>query len=502
MGLFEKGGLYPHDDHVERIQRYKENKKLFKGSHHEVFNQIGDRLGKDKKELIYVSVNLAGIICKKSADFLFGEEPVYSAGKEDDAPEQLAIERIVEENQLNSLNYKSALGNAYRGDSFYKIRWGQEYEGMVSKEFDPFRAIIEPQNAEYVFPETFDGDPTKIMAYHIAYPKLVETSKHGDIWHLIVESHYPNMIVNSKYLMRPEIVNRQNEIVQWKIEGLLEEPTETKTGVPFPLVVHVPNYSTDDSWEGIDDISEHKAIFDEINARLSQIADILDKHSDPPIAVPAGTIGEDHNGNPTYHVGIDKVFEVMGKDDVIPQYITWNGQLQSAFMELDKLVEMLLMTAEIPEVALGASNSGTSGSSGLAIKFRLNSLLAKINRKRQEYNTGLKKVFFIAELLEHTRSKDKPKYEITKPKIQFKDGLPTDELEQANIMQIRTGGKATISQKTALMKIDGLTDEQAEVELERIKQEQESEEFADVNTFNNEDVYSPTKDNQTDEVDV
>lgn len=489
MGLFDVGNMYPHDDHIERILRYKENKKLFKGQHYEVFKSIEDRLDKDKKELIYVSVNMAGIIAKKSADFLFGEDPTYSAGKTDDAPEQSAIERIVDENDLNSLNYKSALGNAYRGDSFYKVRWGQEYDGLVPKDFDPFRAIIEPQNAEYVFPETFDGDNTRIKAYHIAYPKLMGTTKNGDIWHLIVESHYPQKIVNARFEMKPETVNKRNEILQWKITGVVEEPTEVKTGVPFPLVVHVPNFGTDDSWEGIDDLSEHKAIFDEINARLSQIADILDKHSDPPIAVPAGTIGEDHLGRPTYNVGLDKVFEVMGKDDVIPEYITWNGQLQSAFMELDKLVEFLLMTAEIPEVALGASNSGTSGSSGLAIKFRMNSLLSKINRKRQAYNKGIKKVFFLAQLLEHTRAKKKPDYEIVKPIIHFQDGLPKDDLEQANIMNIRTGGKATVSQKTALMKMDGLTEEQAEAELKRIRDEDKEEEFANPSVFNNSDKY-------------
>ena len=121
-------------------------------------------------------------------------------------------------------------------------------------------------------------------------------------------------------------------------------------------------------------------------------------------------------------------------------------------------------------VGLGGGDAGTSGSSGLAIKFRMNLLLAKINRKRQFYDKGLKDVLFIAQLLEHARKGTKPGYEVVEPKIYFKDGLPKDELEQANIYAIRTGSN-TISRKTALMKLDGLTEQQADKEMKRIEDE-------------------------------
>ena len=67
------------------------------------------------------------------------------------------------------------------------------------------------------------------------------------------------------------------------------------------------------------------------------------------------------------------------------------------------MVEILLTNAEIPAIALGKGDSGTSGSSGLAIKFRMNSLLAKINRKRQFYDKGLKELLITAQMLEHAK---------------------------------------------------------------------------------------------------
>ncbi|MDF2612552.1 MAG: hypothetical protein K0S71_338 [Clostridia bacterium] len=478
---FQLGEFFPptQDGHSDRVARYKENKKLFLGKHHEIYKQVQGK----ESDLLYVSINLPSIICKKSADFLYGESAQVSAGKRDDSPEQKAIDRIVKDNDLNITNYESSLSNAYRGDAFYKIRWGQNYGGALPEELDPFRAIIENQNAEYVYPEPNLYDANKIEAFHIAVPIQVDRGKYV----LDVESHYSGHIEYGRYTIRPISTDTQGNVDSFTITGIVEGSfTTVLTGVPMPLIVHVPNYSLDDSWQGVDDLSEHKSIFDEINNRISQISQILDKHSDPALAVPSGLLGSDEDGNPTFRVAVNKVFEIMGKDDVMPEYITWNGQLQEAFTELDKLVELLFMMAEIPTVALGKGDSGTSGSSGLAIKWRMNSLLSKINRKRQYYEKALKQVFIVAQLLEHNVG-GRSDYEITIPVLRFGDGLPKDELETANIMAIRTKGSQTMSQKTALMIMDGLTEEQADNEIERIKEEQEAAGmFADPSIFNEE----------------
>lgn len=496
MTLFKIGGNFPPEGHMKRINRYTENKQLFKGEHFDLFENHQRYPSED----LYISTNLAGMICKKSADFLFGDSPTFSAGKEDDSPEQEALDRWVGQNDLNMRLQQSATGNAFRGDSFFKIRWGQKWNGKVPEAFDPFRVIIEPQNPKYVFPETSEGDSSQIVGYHIAVPMKVEGT--GDQEGILkVESHYPNEIIYQDYRMQP-MLTKGTEVIEWKIYSPVKNSYErVETDVPFPMVVHVPNYATDDSWEGIDDLTEHKSMFDELNRRLSAIGQILDKHADPAIAVPTGVLGEDENGNPTFVVGRDKVFETMGKDDVVPQYITWNGQLQSAFEEVDRITEMILVNAEIPAVALGKGDSGTSGSSGLAIKFRMNSLLSKINRKRQFYDKALKEIFMICQLVEDVKLGNKKGYEFFDVKVQFKDGLPTDEAEQANIMNIRTGGKATLSQKTALMRQDGLSEEQAEKEIERMEAEIEKDNERDEKMFADPTAFQTYTDDAGDETD-
>lgn len=470
--MFRKGEYYPPVDHQERIKKYRENKELVKGNHWEIFRKYNV----SKKSHMYVSVNLAGIIAKKSADFLIGDGVQVSAGKEDNSNEQRALDRIKDANDLDILFYESALANAFRGDSFFKVRYGQEYAGLYPEEFDEPRVIIEALNAEYVFPETAEHNRNLITAYHIAVPIRVDETediKGKNNFKLQVESHYSGRIEYSEYELTVLVTNPEGVPLEYKIGRQIGQTTVVETGVPVPLVVHVPNFAYDDSWEGMDDLSELKPLFDELNNRLSQVASILDKHSNPALALPMGLLVEDEHGRPMFNVQDSKVFEIDGKQDIIPQYVTWNGQLQECYSEIDRITEMILMVAEIPAVALGKGDAGTSGSSGLSIKFRLNSLISKIKRKRKYYEKGLKKVFLIAQYLEHVVGV--ADYEITQPNLIFTDGLDRDEMELANMMSIRTGGAITMSQKRAIMLLDGLTEAQAEAEIARIEQEQEAQ---------------------------
>lgn len=484
MEYFAKGEFYPPIEHQERIKRYKENKKLFKGEHWDLFRKYNF----NKNGGFYVSVNLAGIISKKSADFLIGDGVQVSAGKEDHSKEQQALDRIKEDNDLDILFYESALANSYRGDSFLKLRYGQEFGGDYGSDIDPYRVHIDSVSAEYVFPETSKFDDNKIVAFHIAIPVLNDPSVGGyspNSYRLHVESHYAGRIVYREFQLSVLRSEADGTPVEWKIHQQLGETYEEQTGVPYPLVVHIPNYATEDTWQGLDDLSELKPLFDELNNRFSQISSIMDKHSDPALAVPPNLFVEDDYGRPMFNVADSKVFEV-DKQDVIPQYITWNGQLTEAYTEIDKLVNLILTTAEIPEVALGMTDSGTSGSSGLAIKWRMNSLLTKIKRKRKYYEKGLKRVFMIAQMLEVVTGV--ADYSVTTPKLVFTDGLPKDDLEQTTIALQKTGGAILQSQKTAIMELSGLTEEQADAEITRIKEEQAeltaSQPKADPSIFN------------------
>lgn len=461
--MFAVGKSYPPKDHQSRIKRYRKNKELVL-CNKRLLDDIRSKLAIDEHQYIYA--NYAGLICKKAADLLFGDSPIYSAGEEG-SPEQQAIDRIVKDNALNTTNYEMANGNAYRGDAFYKLKWAQNYRGVLPEDADPYRVMIDAQNASYVFPETILGDRKKISVYHIAVPVSKEIDGGKIKWELEVEKHEPGIITTSRYEMDP-VSTVGTEVVEWVITREVGESAILDTKVPLPLVVHVPNFALDDSWEGIDDISEHEALFREINNRLTQIATILDKHADPILTVPEGVLEEGPDGEPQVRAAYAKVFEVAGKSDVIPQYITWDGQLEAAFKEVDKLVDALLTTAEMPPVALGRENAGTSGATGLAVKYRMGPLLSKIARKRQYFDKALTEVIYTAQLLECAHTTKEAEYTPTKPHIIFSDGLPTDEREQAEIASLRTGGKPTMSVSDAIKRLDRYTDEQVTRTIDQI----------------------------------
>lgn len=494
--LFKTGEVFPPQSHYERIKRYRVNKKLFEGHHCDVFKKNMSIEGR-AKELLYISVNLAGTICKKSADFLFGEDLKVLAGNGSHTKEQEALDRFYEENHLNIMLYESALSNAYKGDAFIKVRYGQEYAGELPPELDEPRVIIETINPEFVYPEAMEWDRNKIKCYHIAIPYYSESA---DEWILKVESHYAGKIIYCDYNITPLYFNSDNEVERFTINGAVEgTAVAVATGVNVPLIVHIPNTGSVEGWEGKDDLTEHHALLDEINNRLSQISDILDKHANPALAVPAGLLAEDEYGNAQFRVATDKVFEVMGKEDIVPQYITWSSNLNEAFQELDRLIELLLMSAEVPPVVLG-KETGTSGTGSMAIKWQMNSLLAKVNRKRQYYAKGIKQALYIAQKLEEALGI--ADYNITVPNLHFQDGLPKDDMEQANIMSIRTNGAKTMSQKTAIMLLNNMTEEQAEQEIERINEEAEAETVtATPDLFNEPAGANPFEtDNETEEL--
>ncbi len=111
---FTIGTAYPFEGHIKRIKRYRENMQLFKGEYKDIF----DKYNLNPNDSLYISVNLAGIICKKSTDMLFGESVQVSAGKKDNSFEQSVLDKITADNYMNISNYEAGLMASIKGDVF------------------------------------------------------------------------------------------------------------------------------------------------------------------------------------------------------------------------------------------------------------------------------------------------------------------------------------------------------------------------------------------------
>ncbi|GAK03263.1 hypothetical protein JCM19037_1570 [Geomicrobium sp. JCM 19037] len=63
-------------------------------------------------------------------------------------------------------------------------------------------------------------------------------------------------------------------------------------------------------------------------------------------------------------------------------------------------------------------------------------------------------------------------YTPVSPVIKWKDGVPRDEKEDAEIAAIRTDGRPTLDQSRAIKRLDGVNDEEADAILAAIESDE------------------------------
>jgi hypothetical protein len=140
--------------------------------------------------------------------------------------------------------------------------------------------------------------------------------------------------------------------------------------------------------------------------------------------------------------------------------------LDAAFKQVEKLIELLAVISEMGTAVFGnAENTGVAAS-GTALRLRYVSLLAKIKRVSLRYTPALVRALKLCSELGGVV--------LTKAAINvvWQDGLPNDEKERAEIADIRTGKKATMSQHEAIMYLDGKSAKQADQTYEQILEEE------------------------------
>jgi hypothetical protein len=204
-----------------------------------------------------------------------------------------------------------------------------------------------------------------------------------------------------------------------------------------------------------------------LNNRMTKIDNILDKHSDPILAVPEGVLDEQGNVKKEAF----GMIEVKGDKDK-PEYIVWNASLEVAFKEIDKLVEFMFMFSETSPDVLGLGQG--QAESGRALKMRLLRTLAKRNRKQLYYDQALKEVLYICQLLSKAKGYTVNGKKVTDipviPQIKWADGIVNDPIEDTTVetMKVELG---LTSKKRSIMKLEGVEEAEAEAIIEDIDNE-------------------------------
>ena len=425
---------------IKRINAWEHNKNLLRGWHGDVFKDIQSIQGRleianvldisdnlyENACNLYIAANYCGLLSRTCASLLFGE-PIRVTPINGNRALQENINRIVQENELQRLNLMQARTSSAQGYTFYRVRWGKKSSWKEDA------AVIEAIPGYNVFPHVSSDNIKDVTGYTIAF--IVEYNGQK---YLRREIHTIGLVENKLNIMDGEIIGQEVEFSI--IPEYADLLPQWQNDYPGLFVQHVPNLENIDEFWGASDYEDIESLQDALNNRISSIDEILDKHCNPILVLPTGIMRYDPNTDRYYALQKDK--EAIEVNDAelgakLPRYVTWDAQLNAAFGEIDKLVDLMMLTSQLSPTLFGLSNGNVSDSAK-ALKIRMVQTLAKINDKQMAYDSAIKNVMYAALWLENMNSKKVPKPEDVR--IEWQDGLPDDELEITQIHAARVAG--------------------------------------------------------------
>lgn len=452
---------------IYRILQYRHHKLLYMGDHYDVFryyrqlidrNQLSNRSGgffdNKRKLIVYIAINLLGLISRKTADLIAVETPEIRPWKKAGKKIDEAIERISNNSKFPTMFWATANTVGVKGDGIWIPEVFTDDKGK------------EQVRIKRVMPETWfpSLDPSAInnIKEHTFAWKVPAAGKP----HILRRQIYGNGTIehranwlNGKLIGQPLTEDEINSFIP---DGL---PADVKfNSINTPIVTHIPNLEFDEQHPfGISDYVDVKSPMDEINHRLTQMSKELDKHGN--LSMRGPQLGDKENITGKYLEFFDK--------GVRPEYIELPTQSLEAMMkEVEMLTKWVCVLMEMSPGILGLKE-GSMPETASALKIQSAPSVLKANRKRLFLTNALQDAFKYAMMLEN-------EMEINKYKVDgivgigWQDGFPNSPKEDADLMDLRTGSKPTISVEDAVKRLDPDAAEDLLINLKAEDKENES----------------------------
>lgn len=447
LSWLDIGKPFPPSCARNRLERYKENRELFEDKHYDVykeqFRRIERVIGNFGEVVSYATiVNYQKLISLKTADLAFGEKPNITVA---DDTKQAIIDDIIINTELLDKLYMSAIDVSRYGDTIIMIT----PDGNVD--------VVSPA---LWFP-VVDEVNLKRFKYHVFGYIYIINSK-SDTYGLKVQIHNPsepNQCEERNYQLSGtlssgfKIVKDLTKVNKMKVETQLNSCP----------VYRISNILTSDRIFGLDDYRSVDSLISELMVRISQISKVLDKFAQPSMTGPQSALQMDELTG-QWILKIGDYFPRNTSDEPEPKYLTWDAGMEANFKQIELIINQLYTISEMGSALLGdLSNKTGDVPSGSALRRLMMSPLAKARRITNQYDTPVKKMLSV---LANMQGVDIKPSEIT---IKWNDGLPADPAEDAEIASVRTGGKPTLSQYTAIQRLDNMSSADVDTELEMIQ---------------------------------
>lgn len=433
LNWLNEGATYPPTSEKKRIERYQLHEQLFLSQHsaawEDVFRELGRRLKKSNYKVETV-INYQQLLSKKTADFICGEPPVLETEGDTDR-----LQRLLADQRWHTRLYEGFIDVSRYGNGVFKL---------VGKRLSQVSPL-------YWFPVVDSSDLKNIVQHVVAYP--ITPNKDGEMTELYIEIHDVGRVEQRICAFRAD----NGEI------GKIKSQKVEKTNLEDFAVQVLTNVTHSGDLFGIDDYAIINSIVAKIMWRLHCGDNVLDKHSEPSMSGPHSALSWDERFK-TYYLDLGNYFARNKADDPDVSYVTWDGNLEASYKELEILFQQLYILTEMGQ-AFAEGGGGGEASSGTALKLRMVSPRIKAARLTAINDAAVKQtVALLAKVNGIPLNYDTLS-------LAWNDGLPDDEVEEVNTLVTATGGKAIMSQYSALKQL-GLSDEEVEAELEQLRKEQ------------------------------
>jgi hypothetical protein len=410
----------------------------------------GERGERPEQDAAAGAADVLGLISLKTADLLFGQEPKLAV---DDEVLQAKVEALAKRTLLYPLLYGCAVDASYEAECFLEacVHQGKVY--------------LKQLPADEMFPQGELQPDLQYTAY-VRYSLRDVGTKEAPIL-LLLETHYLAGSIERRLWQLDRDGRKQNEIgleawvkpVGGPVPPGVQVPQARQaTGLDRCTVTWIPNMLA--RGRAVSDYDGAIDLQDALNAKNSQVARVLLKHSDPKMAFPAAAFDEKGNIRSDYDAF---PFREPGE---IPQYITWEAQLDAAMKDRAFVLNNLLVTTETSPVLLGLKE-GAAPDAYKKVRLESFNSLTKAQRKAAFWKAGIARAVEVAVDLDNTIPGTR--YDRYPIGVEPRDGIPVDENEQAQtIALLRPSGAMSVERAVELQIPDPAAQEK---ELARLAEE-------------------------------
>jgi hypothetical protein len=425
-----------------RLRRYRQYQDFYEGRHFE-------RARNGRSNLV---LNYARAIVDKGIAYLLGRGIGFgvlprreSSGRDRRRAaeaEQLLYD-VAWENDVEGVDLQVAQNSAVLGDGVYKVLWEPALGRIRILSVDP-----------RTFFATWAGDDSATLRrVEVLYSLGSEDLALGGYGLAPGEAE---ALCGSDGTA--EVVERWTPT---ELEVVVARTTTRRGANPYGFIpfVHVPNLPlANDPW-GQSDLVDVIPINREIDERVSDQADVIRFHADPPIVFRGVT---DHAD---LAVGPGTVWDIPSDADV--KLLEWQGQPVAVGEHIERLYRTLYEVTETPRSSFGDSGRLLSG---VALETELRPIVQRTLRKRAWWTRSLRRrsalVLELARQFGAGRTAGSPSpVEPHRVRVLWPPMLPKDDVSEVQ-NQVRLVGAGLRSHRTAM---DALGTENPEEELARVQ---------------------------------